>query len=101
MDSPDEQAAAKFWKEFHAAIEEMKLDDWGAHWKNIDYMYDAALAGFYAGRDYERGKYTESEVDNAALRSHRARSAASKVLRAPNSSKAAKTKCGSALTQRN
>lgn len=54
--SKDEDAAAKEWKEFHAAIKKMALDDRGPTWANIDYMYDAFFAGFYRGRDYQKQK---------------------------------------------
>ena len=90
MGSPDEKAAAKIWKEYHAAIKELKLDDKGVSWPNIEYMHDGFFAGFYAGRDYQKGKTIN----------HKAGDAAHKVLHGHGSSKAEKTKRGSALTQR-
>lgn len=60
--SKDEDAAAKEWKEFHAAIKEMKLDDKGVNWPNIEYMYDGFFTGFYAGRDHQKNKGVEEAM---------------------------------------
>lgn len=86
--SIDEDAAAREWKEFWNQTHKGKSAE------EISANYDGFFAGFYRGRDHERDKHTESETDNAAHR------AAHKVLHAKGSSKAAKTKRGSALTQK-
>ena len=91
--SNDEKAAAAEWKEYHAAIKKHGLDDikhdaWHQE-GHIGYMYDGFFAGFYAGRNYQRDKP-----------SNKAASAAHRVLHQKGRSKAAKTKRGSALTQR-
>jgi hypothetical protein len=56
--SPDETAAHLIWKKYHAAIKRYDLDKDGemGEKKIIDYMQDAFFAGFYTGRDYQRGK---------------------------------------------
>ena len=82
--SDDEKAAAAAWKEYWNQTHEGKTSE------EIDANYDGFFSGFYRGRDYQRDKPIES----------RARDAAHKVLHNKGTSKAAKMKAGSALTQR-
>lgn len=57
--SVDEEAALKDWKEYHAAIKKMGLDNPGKYPAIIEFMYDSYFTGFYAGRDHERGKHQD------------------------------------------
>jgi len=54
----DEKACQKARKEYAEAIDEYGLDNiedgWGQSKKR--YMLDAFIAGFYAGRDYQKYK---------------------------------------------
>lgn len=54
----DEKAASKAVEEYGAAISEYGLDKiedgWGQSKKR--YMLDSFYAGFYAGRDYQKGE---------------------------------------------
>jgi len=54
--SADEDAAAKGWKEYHAAIKKYHLYENKQYPNPIDRMYDGWFTGFYAGRDYQRNK---------------------------------------------
>lgn len=86
--SKDEKAAAKEWKAY------MHETGSGKSLLVVDSNYDGFFAGFYAGRDYQRDKEPDRVVAN------KFRDAVHKVLHGVGSSKAEKTKRGSALTQR-
>ena len=59
MFSDDERGAQVAWEEYHKAIKKYGLDDMAGvdawHKNIIGYMSDGFFAGFYAGRDYQRG----------------------------------------------